>query len=364
MSKIVYFSKMFQAVPHLAQVQTQLPGVFVSNRRSTLKAANNLYPQMAQKRYTRLLGPLSAGNRLLSQADIIVTGSPYKSVLQQYSAKKCTVFHGTYMRLSKEAIDRNAHYDLLCIIGPRMRQMLERFATDDILKSVVNTGFLPFCEFPQQSSELRCTALVKLGLDPQKKTILYAPSRRGIGSWEEIAEKLILTTPSHFNLILRPHPNQSLTSRKADRISFQKIREIAKNRRNSLLDLTSQPLSLLLSITDLIISDANSPAEESMFYDVPQLFIETEKYSRDIVRQMAAKEKMYADDIEQLLSLYDCGPHFHTKNVIDFEQIIDAALHNASSYKHQRERYFSWVFGTRDRQAHTRVAQAIKTHLL
>ena len=364
MNNVVYFSKMFQAVPHLAQVQTQLPGVFVSNRRSTLKAAANLYPQMDQKHYSRLLGPVSAGKRLLSHADVIVTGSPYKSFLEHYSAKKCTVFHGTYMRLSKEAIERNNHYDLLCVIGPRMQQMLERFATDDILKRVVNTGFLPFCEFPQQNDELRREALLNLGMDPEKKTILYAPSRRGVGSWEEIAEKLITTIPQHFNLILRPHPNQSLTSRKADRLSFQKIRTICKDRKNSLLDLTSQPLSLLQSITDLIVSDANSPAEESMFYDVPQLFIETHKYSRDMVCEMATSEGMHSDDIDQLLTLYDCGPCYHVDNPIDFSNILDQAILNANDYKTQRENYFSWVFGQRDRKANERVAHAIKAQLL
>ncbi|MEA3465314.1 MAG: CDP-glycerol glycerophosphotransferase family protein [Thermodesulfobacteriota bacterium] len=364
MGNVVYFSKMFQAVPHLAQIHTVLPGMFVSNRRSTLKATAKLYPDMPQARYSRLLSSLASGNRRLTGAEVIVTGSPYKSFLQHYSAKKCTVFHGTYMMLSKQALLSNAHYDLLCVIGPRMQQMIDRFASTTTLKTVVNTGFLPFCEFPQQSEELRQSALLSMGLDPTKKTILYAPSRRGVGSWDQVAENLIKTTPLDYNLILRPHPNQALTSRSADRTSFRRVQTIAKHHPHSLLDLTSKPLSLLLSITDLIISDANSPAEESMFYDVPQLFIETPGYSRDMMRQQATREEMHPDDTEQLLSLYDCGPCYHTKNSIDFSSVLNRAILDAPNYAPQRQRYFSWVFGSRDRKANERVAQAISTYLL
>ena len=51
---------------------------------------------------------------------------------------------------------------------------------------------------------------------------------------------------------------------------------MAEIRGNTIVDLTSLPLSHLQCIKDLLISYANSPAEESLFYDVPQLFIETD----------------------------------------------------------------------------------------
>jgi len=364
MDNIVYFSKMFQAIPHLAQVQSLLPGVFVSNRRSTLKAVTKLYPEIPQARYSRLLGELGTGNRKLSEADVIVTGSPYRELLQRYSAKKCTVFHGTYMMLSKQALISNSHYDLLCIIGPRMQQMMERFSSSVSLNTVVNTGFLPFCEFPTKNPELRNKTLLTLGLNPDKKTVLYTPSRRGIGSWGYVAESLIKTASPDYNLILRPHPSQALTSRASDRKSFRRVKAMAVKRPHSYLDLTSQPLPLLHSITDLIISDANSPAEESLFYDNPQLFIETPQLCRDVMHQQATREKMHPEDTEQLLTLYDCGPRCYTSDSVNFDAILDEAILDAPSYTQQRERYFNWVFGNRDRKANERVAQAISTYLL
>ena len=361
---IVYFSKMFQAVPPLAQVARQLPGAFVSSRRSTLRAARAHYPELLTARYSRYFGALSKGNRLLDGADVIVTGSPYKSFLQPYSAKKCTVFHGTYMMLSQHALEQNAHFDLLCVTGPRMKTMIERFSLGMNLRTV-DTGFLPFCEYPERSAIQRGQVLRGLGLGVDKQTVLYTSSRRGFGSWQRAAEQLLKSAPAHFNVILRPHPSQALTSRRRDRESFRHIQQLMTRRGNAFLDLSSRALSEVLSVADLVVSDANSPSEEALFYDIPQLFIETPECSRDVIQAIGVKEAMHPDDLGQLLTLYDCGPNLMIRDAqVDFSAILDKAIADAPAYAQQRQAYFSWVFGSRDRMAHQRVAEAIKTYLL
>lgn len=362
MSSTVYFSKMFQAVPHLAQVAQEHSGVFVSNRRSTLRVARQQYPEIDTAYFSKYLGSFSKGNRCLKKADVIVTGSPYRSFLAQYQAKKATVFHGTYMMLSRDALMLNAHFDLLCIIGPRMQTMIERFS--DVSLNTVQTGFLPFCEYPEQSASQKSATLSSLGLDSGRQTILYTPSRRGLGSWNLVAERLILTAPKHFNLVLRPHPSQSITSRRKDRESFARVQKLIAQRPGAFLDLGTRSLAELVSIADLVVSDANSPSEESMFYDVPQMFIETNSFSRDILRGLGVEESMHPEDLERLLTLYDCGPSHFFEADPDFSESLDRALADAPLYAEQRAVYFSWVFGKRDRFANQRVAQAIKHHLL
>ncbi|MDH0700751.1 hypothetical protein EQ836_17665 [Ectopseudomonas mendocina] len=364
MSRIVYYSKMFQAVPHLAQVERQLPGTFVSSRRSTISAVRHLYPDFPARLESRWLSLFYDGKRKLREADVIVTGSPYRRVLEPYTAKKCTVFHGTYMMLSKSAFQANAHYDLLCVIGPRMQQMMARFA-DEIAVNAVPTGFLPFGEFPERSPAQREAVLRDYGLNPEWRTIVYTPSRRGIGSWDLLAQQLLVKTPAEFNLVLRPHPSQSLTPRARDRESFRKVRSMAAQRPGSLVDLTSKPLSDVLSVADLVVSDANSPAEESLFYDVPQLFIETPQFSRETILQLAEQECMHPDDTAQLLTLYDCGPRlFLGSDDCLIAPQLEQAITAGQQYAAARQRYFSWVFGSRDRQAGKRVAEAIQTYLI
>lgn len=356
---VVYYSRMFQSVPHLAQVCQELPGTFVTSRRSTLKAAQRLYSAMPAAKTSKFFGDFCRANRALKNADVIVTGSPYKSVLAPFSAKKCTVFHGTYMMLSREALLSNAHFDLLCVTGPRMQQMIDRHA-DEVPVNTVQTGFLPFTEFPVKSQAFTQQTLERLNLNPEYKTVLYTPSRRGIGSWGYAAEQLILTLPKHFNLVLRLHPSQAITPRQKDRASFNKVKKMAQVRGNTIVDLTSLPLSHLQCITDLIISDANSPAEESLFYDVPQLFIETDDYSRDFLEKIAIKEYMHKDDIEKLLTLYEIGESIYLKdNLFNFSNVVEDALLNSEVFSEKREEYFSWVFGVRDRLAGQRVAEQI-----
>ncbi|KAF1070314.1 MAG: hypothetical protein GAK45_00821 [Pseudomonas citronellolis] len=199
MSEVVYFSKMFQAVTPLAQVATVLPGTFVTSRRSTIKATQGLYPNLDTAAYSKYFGNWRRGNRLLRDAEVIVTGSPYRSFLAPYGARKCTVFHGTYTLLSHEALQSNSHFDLLCVIGPRMRSMIERYA-GDIELNTAETGFLPFCEFPERSATYTKQTLSSLGLDPELQTVLYTPSRRGMGSWALSVEHLIRTAPRRFDL--------------------------------------------------------------------------------------------------------------------------------------------------------------------
>tara|TARA_R110000868_G_scaffold45808_5_gene151692 strand:- start:40073 stop:41173 length:1101 start_codon:yes stop_codon:yes gene_type:complete len=362
--KVIYFSKMFQAVPHLAQVASELDGVFVSTRHSTLKAARSHYRELNTARYSRYFGALSRGNRLLSSADVIVTGSPYKGFLESYDAKKCTVFHGTYMMLSRHALQQNAHFDLLCVIGPRMKTMIERFSFGTDLHTV-DTGFLPFCEYPDRNALHRTQVLASLGLSASNQTVVYTSSRRGFGSWQRAAAQLLKTAPAHFNLILRPHPSQALTSRRRDRESFREIQQLMDLRGNAFLDLSSRALSEVLSVADLVVSDANSPSEEALFYDIPQLFIETSECSKAVIHEIGVKEEMHPDDLGRLLTLYDCGPNLTIDDALpDFSAILDRAIADAHVYAAQRQNYFSWVFGSRDRMAHQRVAKAIKTYLL
>jgi CDP-glycerol glycerophosphotransferase (TagB/SpsB family) len=264
---------------------------------------------------------------------------------------------------SKHALLANSHFDLLCLTGPRMQQMIRRFAPEIELNTVA-TGFLPFCEFPVATPEHRHRTLRRLGLDPALKTILYTPSRRGTGSWDLLAEQLAKSTQGSFNLILRPHPSQSLTSRHADRTSFRRVTYLAAARPNTLVDLTSYALSSLLSIADLLISDANSPAEESLFYDVPQLFIETPLYSADTISKQAQAEKMHPDDTAQLLRLFECGRRQYLDAPMELSESIELAIEAAPSYAERRSDYFTWVFGEHDRSAHQRVAHAISNHLL
>ncbi len=296
----------------------------------------------------------------MRDADVIVTGSPYGRVLRPFKAKKCMVFHGTYGFFTPEAIEKNAHFDLLCVTGPRMQSMINRHP--DIKLNCVYTGYLPFAEYPDRDDLRREKKLLALGLDPAKKTILYTPSRKSIGSLSALADQLIKSTPKHFNLIIRPHPSQSLNARIGDSLDFFRLNKQCRSRGNACLDRAGHKLSDLLSIVDLIISDANSPAEESLFYDLPQLFIETALHSREKVYELGLEYGMHKDDLEGIMQLYSCGESFFAGDD-NLQNAIERAFADEQRYSAARKKYFEWVFGSRDRMAPERVASAIHSLL-
>lgn len=357
---IVYFSRMFQAVQALAQVYDKTGGVFVSPRTSTLAAVRRTYPGMKVQRFSKRLPCFFQGNVAMKDADVIVTGSPYRRFLRPYNAKKCMVFHGTYGFFTPEAIEKNAHFDLLCVTGPRMQSMINRHP--DIKLNCVYTGYLPFAEYPDRDDALREQNHLALGLDPEQKTVLYTPSRKSIGSLGVLAEKLIKETPKRYNLIIRPHPSQSLNARIGDSLDFFRLNKLCRSRGHACLDRAGYKLSDLLPIVDLVISDANSPAEESLFYDLPQLFIETELHSREKVYELGLKYGIHKDDLEGIMQLYSCGESFFAGDD-KLSNAIERAIANEHLYSGARKEYFEWVFGSRDRLAPERVASAIRSLL-
>lgn len=347
----VYFSKMFQAVPQLMEVHKFAGGVFVSNRRSTLDAVHKLYPNVELARYRSWFKQYSVGFKAMKSASAIITGAPTPLLLSEFSAVKAMVFHGTYMLLSKSTLQQLDHFDLLCTIGPRMRKTIDRYRNELQLKQIVESGYLPFGSFPKKSEALTQSSLTRLGLSPGKKTVTYMPWGKPHGSWLQMAEKIVRETPCDFNLILRPHPSQGLTARREDVASFKRVSALCAKRPHTLLDINACSLSQLFSLADLMVTDGTSPAEESLYYDVPQLFIQTPLWSEDVIRAHAEKNHIPEDEAGEYLDLFKCGTSFDTRRDADFGRAIHAAIESGTSFQARRQAYFSWVFGPRDRQA-------------
>lgn len=360
MSDFAYFSKMFQAVPQLMEVQKHAGGTFVSSRKSTLDAARKLYPDVPMRKYNTWFRKLSAGYKVLDDAGVILTGSPGGKLLSEFAARRCMVFHGTFMLLSKDTLKSMGHFDLLCTVGPRMQRTVELYQ-DELKLNAMETGYLPFGSFPEKSAIATTASLERLGLSPEKKTLVYMPWGKPYGSWSLMAELIARETPKEFNLILRPHPSQGLTSRRKDRDSFKRIAAICKERGDTLLDINACPLSLLFSIADLMITDGTSPAEESLFYDVPQLFIETPLWSIDEISAFARRNAVSERELAEFLELFECGKTYRLGGSEPLSARIYEALGAAASLQSKRESYFRWVFGDRDRNAGELVYQAARS---
>ena len=354
---------MYQAIPSLVSVQRELGGVFVCGRRSTVQYFKTEYPELGFARFNKRFKRFSAGHKAMLNADCIVTGSPYKSLLSPYSAKKLMVFHGTYAGLSAETVQSLQHFDHLFLIGERMERMLLRHQKDKEF-SYTQTGFIPFSQFPEKNTLNRQRVLEALGLDASLKTVVYCPSRRGVGSWELCAEDLLRELPGEYNLIMRPHPSQSMNLRWHEKSAMKVLQVVAKKRGNTVIDMVDVALPDVLMVADLFISDANSPSEEVLFYNTPQLLTGLGNSSYANIEQSLIDRGMMPENIGEVLQVFDCAPVYAEEAYGNWGQAVTEVLSSEAAYAEKREACFQSIFGQRDRNAGHRVAEIISSEYL
>ncbi len=342
----------------MAVLQRQCGGTFISNRKSTIQTFQNLYPDVKTMRRHRHFDWIG-GHQMLKKADIIFSGATYGKYLPQFTAKKCMLFHGTYGSVSPSVVEGWTGFDHLFLIGPRMERQLHRFNDKYNLNYSVS-GYIPFALYPEQTEENRLTILRKLGLNPDKKTVVYTPSKSTVGTWFHCAEDIAKETPAEYNLILRPHPNQAYSSKRKDKLSFKHISRLTKLRPDCSIDLSICSLPELECVADLIISDANSPAEESLFYDCAQLFADANRSSRTALREfLRTVDKLHEEDIDENLKLFDCGPSRYADGFNNWAEAINDAIQNKDKYAQARSRCFKYIFGEKDTHAAKRVVNTL-----
>jgi hypothetical protein len=343
---ITYFTKQFQAVPALMPIYKELGGYFVSTRINTARAIKSNNPETLIRFYMEKFGKYSPGYRTLNNSNAIVTGGPYKNILSRFNAKKYMVFTGTTPALTSKIIrEEHAHFDKLCAIGPRMMRIIEKSGVD---VDVVQAGYFPFLGFPERNSPQSKAILNNAGLDLTKKTILYLPRGEPTGSFDLMMPRFIKEIPStEFNFIVRPHPSQSVKLHLRDRILFAQLKTKIKQTPNIFLDLNYFRLSDLLAMADLVITDGNSPAEESLFYDTPQMLVETQRLSRETISKTMRTNEANKEDIELAQRIYENGPIIIPGDK-DLSGLIERAMADASQYVKARSANFEFVFGERD----------------
>ncbi len=354
---------MYQAIPSLVAIQRELGGTFVCGRGSTKRYFRKEYPELGFARFSKRLKRFSAGHKAMLSADCIVTGSPYKSLLSPYSARKMMVFHGTYAGLTAQALQGLKHFDHLFLIGDRMERMLLRLLKGEEI-NYSKTGFIPFCHFPEKTVQNRQAIVEEMGLDPSLKTIVYCPSRRGVGSWDLCAEQLIREISGEYNLVLRPHPSQSMNLRWHEKSSMRAIQLAAKQRGNALVDLVDIALPNLLMVADLFISDSNSPSEEALFYNTPQLLTGLGNSAYEKIEVSLVQRGMPEEDIMEVLQVFDCGTVYSQAGYANWQEAVSDAFLNEANYTENREACFSSIFGQRDRNAGHRVAEILSSEYL
>ena len=346
---IVYFSKMYQAIPALQELYKKTGGVMITTRLSTFLKVKKNFPDTDIRLTKEYLPNWWPSKKIMHQADVIVTGSPNKEFLSKFQAKKVMTFHGTFAYADKTQWFKFEHFDYLLSIGPRMTEYLSEAGFKN---KIIESGYLPFMGFNSLSTKEKSRLYKKLNLAESLRTILYMPRANPFGSWDVLAKRLIEETPKDFNLILRPHPSLAVKMNIGRQYQLREIRKLCKKRGNAVLDLTENSLSSIFNITDLLICDGASSPEDSLFYKIPIIFVETNQTSKAKFAEALKKQNLPDLFIKKRLSIYDCGLSIQLTDSIEAK--IKEALNSACEKQKAQESYFNWVFGDRSNKRQKR----------
>lgn len=210
--------------------------------------------------------------------------SPDVFLLGRRARVKAHTFHGISIK-GKAYTPRVRDYDKLFLIGPYMRERFEALgvlASDD--PRFVDIG-MPKTDALFGGSLDRNEFLKALGLDPERKTVLYAPTWRPESSLYSIGEEFIRAMQdSPFNLLVKLHDHSYAPDARID--WREQLGSIDSPHIRILRDPDITPA---MHAADLLVSDASSVANEFTLLDRPIVFAEVpellEKYGATVDRE-------------------------------------------------------------------------------
>lgn len=191
------------------------------------------------------------------------------------------MFHGVSFR-NRAVRSESLEYDVLFLIGPYMRR---KFAEHGFLAEADRRG-VPI-GFPKTDALVaggfdRAALLARHGFDGSRPVLLYAPTGEAHNSLETMGEAVVrnLSACDRFDLLIKPHDHP-----KNGRDWFAELAPLEGPHTKLARDPDVVPL---LRLSDLLITDASSVANEYALLDRPILFLDVPELLRNSLESGAA----------------------------------------------------------------------------
>jgi CDP-glycerol glycerophosphotransferase (TagB/SpsB family) len=206
---------------------------------------------------------------------LILQDFHYKTfrALKEEGVKFVQIFHGTSDKtynFNRESV----HYDLVCLAG---KKMLEDFNRKGLNKNnnCIITGNLKtdriFNKFHKRDDEIQ-----KLGLDPAKKNVLYAPTwmdKMGNSSFKKFGVTMPHYFPDEYQLTIKLHPNLF----NYQEAMVRKLKNIIGKKKNTILLENSKKIYDIIPVmaaSDLLITDVSGVSYEYIAFQRPIIFLD------------------------------------------------------------------------------------------
>ena len=212
---------------------------------------------------------------------IILQDFQYKKfkTLRDKNVKFVQVFHGACDKsynINREILK----YDLVCVVGEKMYRDLKDKKLDR-KKNLIITGN-PKADVIFNNIYNRNEEIKKLGLNPDKKNVLYAPTwldGMGNSSFRKFGIDLPDYFPSEYQLTIKLHPNIYLYNKKL----VNKLKSKIKDKKNILLLEDAEDIYDIVPImaaSDLLITDVSGVSHEYIAFLRPMIFLDNKSIIR------------------------------------------------------------------------------------
>ena len=208
-------------------------------------------------------------------------------ILKKDGIKFVQLFHGTSDKTYN--VNRKiVHYDLVCLSGRKMLQDVEKKGLN-INKNCRVTGNLK-ADMIFNGMYNRNKEIEKLGLDPGKKNVLYAPTwmdGMGNSSFKKFGLHLPEYFPEEYQLTIKLHPNLHLYKGKLVKM----LRNSIKNKKNILLLEGGKKIYDIIPVmaaSDALMTDVSGVSHEYIAFLRPMMFLD----NRNILRFFYGRGRM------------------------------------------------------------------------
>jgi CDP-glycerol glycerophosphotransferase (TagB/SpsB family) len=261
----------FARNPHNVAIYERVLRRLIADPRITLHLTSNSerhHPSNSLFAGFDLPGAKLVHHRLAAWMKYDLYVSPDMYLLARRARVKVHTFHGISIK-GKAFSEKALAYDKLFLIGPYQRR---RFVERGVLKEddprFVPIG-MPKTDALFDGSLDRAAYLRERGLEPNRRTVLYAPTWRPESSLYSVGEELIRSMRGgEYNFLVKLHDISLAETRHGDWRA--KMEELVGER---VVFVEESDVTPALNAADLLISDASSVANEFTLLDRPIVFI-------------------------------------------------------------------------------------------
>ncbi len=214
--------------------------------------------------------------------DVLVCGHLSDSLFPRSVGRSVQIFHGVSFK-NRSVREKALRYDFLCLPGRYHAEMyLKRKLVRTGASRCFVTGFPKADELVRGHFD-RDEFLRQIGVDPQRPTLLYAPTGDKNNSLEIMGERVVKTIrdAGRWNLLIKLHDHPK-------RVKCDWVMELTTFQNDKVRLIRDWNVVPYLRAADLLITDASSVSVEYSLLDRPIVFLDVPRLLKKLSRKHAA----------------------------------------------------------------------------